>query len=95
MLILDRIPGDKVMIGEGDATVELTVVSVRPDRVKVRIETWMMLNDVLPVEDCTNVKLVSINRNRVKLGFDSPKDVKIVRKELLDATSDETKVLDT
>ena len=66
----------------------MTVVSVRPDRVKVRIETWMMLNDVLPVEDCTDVKLVSVNRNRAKFGFDSPKDVRIIRKELLkDATT--------
>lgn len=81
--MLGRTLGDKVVVGEGDSAVELTVVSIRPDRIKVRIETWMMLGDVLPVEDDTNVTLVDIDRNKARLGFESPKDVKITRKELL------------
>jgi sRNA-binding carbon storage regulator CsrA len=85
MLVLSRLPGEKVMLGGGSQATELTIVSVRTDRVKVRIETWMKVSDVLPLDDVTDVKLCSIDRNKARLGFESPKDVKIVRKELLSA----------
>ncbi len=49
------------------------------------------LNEEITIDGEITVKIISISDNQVKLGIEAPKDVQIVRKEVLDRVKESTK----
>ncbi|BDQ02823.1 carbon storage regulator CsrA [Ignavibacterium sp.] len=49
------------------------------------------LNEEINIDGEITIKIISISDNQVKLGIEAPKDVQIVRKEVLDRVKESTK----
>ncbi|AFH50207.1 Carbon storage regulator [Ignavibacterium album JCM 16511] len=49
------------------------------------------LNDEINIDGEITIKIISISDNQVKLGIEAPRDVQIVRKEVLDRVKENTK----
>ncbi len=49
------------------------------------------LNEEINIDGEITIKIISISDNQVKLGIDAPRDVQIVRKEVLDRVKENTK----
>lgn len=48
------------------------------------------LNEEINIDGEITIKIISISDNQVKLGIEAPKDVQIVRKEVLDRVKENT-----
>lgn len=42
------------------------------------------LNESVVINDCITITICDIDKERVRIGIDAPKDIKIFRKELLE-----------
>ncbi len=49
------------------------------------------LNEEINIDGEITIKIISISDNQVKLGIEAPKDVQIVRKEVLERVKESTK----
>lgn len=49
------------------------------------------LNEEINIDGEITIKIISISDNQVKLGIEAPKDVQIIRKEVLDRVKESTK----
>lgn len=49
------------------------------------------LNEEINIDGEITIKIISISDNQVKLGIEAPKDVQIVRKEVIDRVKESTK----
>lgn len=49
------------------------------------------LNEEINIDGEITIKIISISDNQVKLGIEAPRDVQIVRKEILDRVKESTK----
>lgn len=49
------------------------------------------LNEEINIDGEITIKIISISDNQVKLGIEAPKDVQIIRKEILDRVKENTK----
>lgn len=49
------------------------------------------LNEEINIDGEITIKIISISDNQVKLGIEAPRDVQIVRKEVLDRVKENTK----
>lgn len=48
------------------------------------------LNEEINIDGEITIKIISISDNQVKLGIEAPRDVQIVRKEILDRVKEST-----
>lgn len=48
------------------------------------------LNEEINIDGEITIKIISISDNQVKLGIEAPRDVQIVRKEILDRVREST-----
>lgn len=48
------------------------------------------LNEEISIDGEITIKIISISDNQVKLGIEAPRDVQIVRKEILDRVKENT-----
>lgn len=48
------------------------------------------LNEEISIDGEITIKIISISDNQVKLGIEAPRDVQIVRKEILDRVKETT-----
>ena len=97
MLVLGRLIGESIMIGD---TVKVTVVATERNRVRVRVarttwpipaqedvlfDSWLSLNEDLPMPPDVSCILVKIARGKAWLGFIAPKDIPVNRAEIYEA----------
>ena len=87
MLVLSRTPFEgKNQIYIGDDT--FTVLSIDGDAIEIRIDCkfqvligYLYVGDPLIIGE-TEIKLLDIQNKQARLGFDAPKNIKIMRAEL-------------
>jgi carbon storage regulator CsrA len=102
MLVLQRRPGDSVIIG---GVIEITVISVDDSKVTLRIaappdmrvrngnneqiderQTQWAMGEAFDIGGGVTVTVISPWRDGIRLGFDGPADVSIVRPDFVKHT---------
>ncbi len=85
MLVLTRLQGEKLLIGKD---IRITVLIIFENRIKLLLKDsrskviTCRLGATTPIRDDIAIKIVSIDKQQVKLGIEAPEDVTINREEV-------------